>query len=250
MGARIGAIRNSVPVHVQITAELLACLEVGSRHDLAAIVFAAVVPGERPAQAMVHPDIEVEHHEDRGLQAIRQVEGIRREVESLGRVLRKEEDMLSIAMRRVRAGDQIALLGARRHAGRGARALHIEDHRGDFGEIGKAQELLHQGNAGAGSGSEGARAVPCSPDHNTNGSELVLGLNDRNLVLLGRRVDPQPSAMACERVRERRGRGDGIPSANGSATIKRTKRRGRVAFDEDVVTHGIGALQAQAEGTS
>ena len=158
--------------------------------------------------------------------------------------------MLGVAMRRIGAGDQIALLGARRHAGRGARALHIEDHRGNFGEIGKAEELLHQGNAGAGSGSEGARAVPCSPDHDTNGSELVLGLNDRDLVLLCYRVDPQPAAMACERVRERRGRGDGIPGANGGAPVNGAERRGRVAFDEYAIAHGIRALQAQAEGAT
>ena len=39
----------------------------------------------------------------------------------------------------------------------GPAALHVEDHRGDFGEIGQPDELLHQRDAGAG-GAVNARA--------------------------------------------------------------------------------------------
>ena len=88
----------------------------------------------------------------------------------------------------------IALLRAGRHAGRGAGALHVEDHRRDFGEIGEPQEFLHQRDAGAGGRGEGARAVPGGADHHADGGELVLGLDDRVFGLAVRR-DAQLRAM-------------------------------------------------------
>src|SRR5215468_1441813 len=76
MRARVGAIGNAVAVDVEIAAELLAGVEIGGGHHLAAVVFAAVVPLERAAQAMVHADVEVEHHENRALQPVGEVEGL------------------------------------------------------------------------------------------------------------------------------------------------------------------------------
>jgi hypothetical protein len=77
------------------------------------------------------------------------------------------------------------LLGARRHAGGGAAALHVEDHRRDFGEIGEADELLHQRDAGTGGGGEGARAVPAGADDDADRGQFVLGLHD-GVALCGR----------------------------------------------------------------
>ena len=112
---------------------------------------------------MVHADVEVEHDEDRCLQPVGEVERLRRQLEALGRVFREQQHVLGVAVRGIGAGDQVALLGAGRHAGRGAGALHVEDHRRDFGEVGEADELLHQRDAGAGGRGEGARAVPAAP---------------------------------------------------------------------------------------
>ena len=64
-------------------------------------------------------------------------------------------------------------------------------HGGDFGEIGEADELLHQRDAGAGGGGEGARAVPAGADHHADRGELVLGLDDGVLGLAGLRIDAQ-----------------------------------------------------------
>ena len=47
MGAGIGAVRDAVAVDVEIAAEILAGVEIGRRHHLAAVVFAAVVPVQR-----------------------------------------------------------------------------------------------------------------------------------------------------------------------------------------------------------
>ena len=84
------------------------------------------------------------------------------------------------------------LLRARRHAGRGPGALHVEHHRGNFGEIGEAEEFLHQRNAGAGGGGEGARAVPAGADHHADRGEFILGLDDGEFVLAW-----SPDRRAC-----------------------------------------------------
>ena len=110
----------------------------------------AVVPGERLAQPVVHADVEVEHDEDRRLQPVGEVEGVSApNSKHFVRILREQQHVLGVAVRGVGAGQDVGLLGARRHAGRGAAALDVEDHRRDFGEIGEADELLHQRDAGA-----------------------------------------------------------------------------------------------------
>ena len=113
----------------------------------------------------------------------------------------------------------IALLRARRHAGRRAGALHVEDHRGDLGEIGEPEEFLHQRDAGPGGGREGARAVPRRADHHADRGELVLGLHDGEAVLPGVGIDPIARAISGERLGERRGRRDRIPGAHRGAAI-------------------------------
>jgi hypothetical protein len=72
-------------------------------HDLAAIVPAGVVPGKRLAQPLLHADFEVHHHEHGCLQPVGQVERQRREFECLGRILRKDQHMLGVAVRSVGA---------------------------------------------------------------------------------------------------------------------------------------------------
>ncbi len=74
---------------------------------------------------------------------------MRAELEALGRILREQQHVLGVAVRGIGAGQDVGLLRARRHAGRRPAALHVEDHRRDFGEIGEAEELLHQRDAGA-----------------------------------------------------------------------------------------------------
>ena len=142
---------------------------------------------------MVHADVEIEHDEDRRLQPVGEIEGLRAEFESLGRILGEQQHVLGVAVRGIGAGDDVGLLRARRHAGRRPGALHVEDHRGNFGEIGKPEEFLHQRNAGARRRGEGARAVPAGADHHADRGEFVLGLDDGEFVLLGRWIDAQPA---------------------------------------------------------
>ena len=192
MRARIGAVRDAVAVDVEIAAEILAGVEIGGGHHLAAVVFLAVVPLERPAQPIVHADLEIEHDEHRRLQPVGEIERLGAELERLGRVLRQQQNVLGVAVRGIGAVEDVGLLRARRHAGRGAGTLHVEHHRRDFGEIGEAEELLHQRDAGAGGRGEGAGAVPGGADDDADRGEFVLALHDRDPVLLGLGIDAQP----------------------------------------------------------
>ena len=71
-------------------------------------------------------------------------------VEALVRVLGEQQHVLGVAVRGVARGPQdVRLLRARRHAGRGAAALHVDDGDRDFGEVGEADELRHQRDARA-----------------------------------------------------------------------------------------------------
>ena len=144
MRAGIRPIGNAVAVDVEIAAEVLSPVEFGRSHDFTAVVSSAVVPGERPAQSVIHADVEIEHDENRRLQSIGEVEGLGSEIKGLGGIFGKQQHVLRVAMRCISARDEVALLGAGRHAGRGPGALHVEDDRRNFGEIGKPEEFLHQ----------------------------------------------------------------------------------------------------------
>ena len=159
-GSGDGAPGHAVAVDVEIAAELAALFEIGGRHHLAALQFARVVPGERRAKMRIHANVEIKHDEDRRLQLVRQVEGERAKIEGFARAIRQQEHMFGVAMRGQRAGQNVRLLRARRHACGGARPLDIEYDGWHFGEIGKADKFLHQRNAGPGSRREGACAVP------------------------------------------------------------------------------------------
>src|SRR6266545_4647025 len=148
-------------------------------------------------------DVEVGHHEYRRLQPVGEIERLRAELERFRRVLRHQQHVLGVAVRGVGTGENVALLRAGRHAGRGTCALHVDHDRGDFREISKPKELLHQRDAGTRGRREGAGAVPGGADHHADRSQLVLGLHNRELVALGLRIDPQPPAMAGEGFRHR-----------------------------------------------
>ena len=139
-----GAERNGIAIHVQIAAEHRAFLQFFRGHDLAAVVAAGVIPGKRFGQPVVHPDVEVHHHEHRRLQPFGKVKGIRREAEGFVRVLREQQHMLGVAVARIGTGENIRLLGACRHAGRWPAALDVEDHRRYLGKVSQAEKFLHQ----------------------------------------------------------------------------------------------------------
>jgi hypothetical protein len=85
------------PSTSRVTAEVATGFEHFSGHDLAAIVSRFVVPFKRRAQARVHPDVEIGHHEYRCLQPLGQIERFGGEFETLGWIFREQQYMLGIA---------------------------------------------------------------------------------------------------------------------------------------------------------
>ncbi len=61
---------------------------------------------------------------------------------------REEQDVLGVAVRGVGALQDVALLGARGHAGGGTDALDVDDDGGDLGVVGEAEQLVHERDAG------------------------------------------------------------------------------------------------------
>ena len=142
------------------------------------------------------------------------------------------QEMMSVCCVRVSVPDQ------------GSGALHVEDHRRNFGEIGEPEKLLHQRDARARGGRERPRAVPGGADHHADRGEFVLGLHDGEFVLLGGGVDAHALAVAGESLGQRRRRCDRIPGADRGAAIDRAERGGRIAFDENAVADPVGAPEA------
>ena len=245
MCAGIGPEGNTVAVYIEVTAELLAGLKLLGRQDLAAIEGARVVPVERCAEAMVRTDVEIEHDEDGGLQPFRQIERLRAHGEGLIGILRQQQDMLGVAVGGIGAGQNIRLLGARRDAGGWTAALHIEQDRWNFGEIGEAKELLHERDTRTGCCGEGPGTVPAGSHHHADGGEFVLGLHD-GVFRAPLRVGAQALAIAHEEFGQGGRRRDRIPRADAGAAIDRAECCSLVALDEDTVAHGIGALDTQA----
>ncbi|OIQ79745.1 hypothetical protein GALL_385050 [mine drainage metagenome] len=207
----------------------------------------AVVPGEGLAQAIVHADIEIEQDEHRRLQALGEIEGLGAQLEALVGILGKKQHVLGVAVRGVGAGEQVGLLGARGHAGGRAAALHVEDHRGDLGEVGQAEEFLHQGDARAGGGGEGARAVPAGADHHADRGQFVLGLDDGVAGCAVVRIGAVLAAISGEGF-DHRGRGrDRIPGRHRGAAIDRAQAGGAVAVDEDALADHVGAFHLQSD---
>ena len=202
MGAGIGAVADAVAVDIQVAAPFfLTVVQVVGGQHLAAVVAAAVVPGERRADMVVHAEIEIAHDDHRGLQPFGEIEGVGGQLETFPGVAGKEQDMFGVAVRGIGAGQEVGLLGPGGHAGARAGPLHIDEHRRNLGEIGEAQELAHQRDAGAGGGGKGPGAVPGGADDDAERRQFVFGLEDRHLAPAGVLFHPEHLPRIFQRPR-------------------------------------------------
>jgi hypothetical protein len=85
--ARIGAERDSIAVHIEVAAELTACLQLFGGEHLAAVNLMAVIPLQGFAQPLVHADIEVQQDENRRLEPVGEIERQGSELEALAGIL-------------------------------------------------------------------------------------------------------------------------------------------------------------------
>ena len=138
---------------------------------------------------------------------------------------REQQDVLGVAVRGVGAGEDVALLRARRHAGRRAGALHVDDHRRDLGVVGQADQLAHQRDAGARRRGERARAVPAtrrSPCRSRPARPRPAGCSSCSC----RSPDPcgTSSQKLLEGVHHRRRRRDRVPGGHRRAGVDAAER--------------------------
>ena len=208
-----------------------------------------VVPREARAHPVVHPDVEIGHHEHRRLETLGEIECLDGEVKHSPGIRREERDVLRVAVRqrtRSTAGRPAACASACRSTGRCAECRR---RRRDLGVVREPDELAHQRDARARRRRERARARPSRADHHAGGRELVLGLDDAELLLAWSRVDAEALAVLLERFHERRGRRDRIPRADRRAGVHRAERAGRVAVDQDAVLRLVASIRSRWNGS-
>ena len=102
---------------------------------------------------------------------------------------------------------------------------------------------------GPGRRREGAGARPAGADHHPDGGNLVLGLQDRELVLLRLRVAAVLPAERGERFHQRRRRRDRIPGADRRAGVDAAEPGGGVAVDQDGVLRLVHRLEPDRQRT-
>src|SRR3546814_15711779 len=112
MGSGQGAPRDAIAIDVVVTAKITACFQLVSTHHLATVVIAPLMPLQWRAQTMIHADIQVSHHEYRGLQVISEVQRCRRMIEKCGRILRQQKHMEGNAMTDIATRKPDGLMGA------------------------------------------------------------------------------------------------------------------------------------------
>ncbi len=110
------AIRYSVTVDVEVPIKRIHFVQVFRGQNLAPIVHVILVPLELRHHPVIHADIEVGQDHHGRLQAVRQIECLRRHRKTLVRVGREQQDVFGVAVRCIGATQDVGLLGSGRHA--------------------------------------------------------------------------------------------------------------------------------------
>ena len=112
------------------------------------------------------------------LELLRQVEGLDgQRVAFLDRA-GDQDDVAGVAVAQEVELEDVALAGAGGQAGARPHALNVDDHDGDLGEVGHADELGHQRDARPGGRRQRPGAGPARADGHADGRQLVFGLDD------------------------------------------------------------------------
>ena len=234
---------DGVAVHVAIARKAAQPVQVGGGEHLAAIQGLGGII-EWLGHPVVHAQIEIGEHKDRGLHALCQVEGRLGQLEALLDRTGQQNQVLGIAVGEEGRRKQIGLLGARGHTRRRPAALHDDDDAGNLGVVAQAAELGHQRHAGAGGRGHGARARPACAQHHADGGQLVLGLHHGKGRLAFRR-HAQLLEQVGGRLDHRGGGRNGVPGDHRHAGKDRAHAAGRVAVDDDLARGFVHPLDEE-----
>src|SRR5205085_10431554 len=130
VNARQSSWGNIIFIFIGVAVELGDVFKLIGAEYAATVRSIGVIPAEAWHNPVVHPDIEVRHHNHRCLKPFGQVERFYGEFEALRRVGRKQKNVFRIAMRSVGALQEICLLRAGWHSCRGTYSLNIDDYSG------------------------------------------------------------------------------------------------------------------------
>ena len=150
-------------------------------------------------------------------------------VETVARRRGGHHDRRALAVAAVEGLLEVALLGFRRQARRGASALHVHDHQRQFGHHGQSQRLALERQARAGGGRHGEVPGIGRADGRADAGDLVFGLHG---------LHPEVLALG-QLFEDHRGGGDGIRAAEERqpgllGRGAEPPRRGHVARDRAV----------------
>ena len=129
--ARQRAVANAVAVHVAVALESAQAIQVVHRQHLAAHDGFCRI-GERVRHPIVHAQVEIAHDEDGCLKFLGQVKGLDGHGVALFDRMGEQQNVLGVAVREDRGGEDIGLGSSCGQAGRRAHALDVENHAGHF----------------------------------------------------------------------------------------------------------------------
>ena len=215
--ARKGPVGDAVPLHVAIAPPVpLERLDFRLAEHLAPVEVPFGIL-ELVRGPVVHAEVEVEHHEHRGLEPLGDIERAGAEVEALFRRGWDQHRVGRVSVGKRCRRQEIALGCARGQAGRRPHPLHVHDDDRNFREVGEAHEFRHQGDSGPGGGGHRASPCPAGSDGHADRGELVLGLNNRERRLSCVRIDRETLQVSLRGLCQRRGRRDRIPGNDADA---------------------------------
>ena len=177
IGAGQRAVADAISVNVLVAGKAAEAVEIFLAQHFAALDrLLRILEGVR--HPVVHAEIKIGHHEDQGLELLRQIEGIARHGEALLHGTGEQQDVLGVAVGEKRGGENVALRGARGQTGGRTDALDVPDHAGNFRVVGEAGKFCHERNARAGGRGHGARPCPSRAQHHADRGQFVFGLHD------------------------------------------------------------------------
>src|SRR6476660_586320 len=129
IGSRQRAVTDTVSVNIFVASEPAEPIQIFFAQNLATgdrflWIF------ERISHPVIHSEIEIGHHKDQSLEFFRKLERLNPHVEALVRRRWQQHDVLGIAMRKERGGENVALRSAGWQAGGWTNALDVPDYSG------------------------------------------------------------------------------------------------------------------------